>query len=105
MGDDNGPNCQSIYADDVFTCAITTSDFGGSANLITLEMPCYIGDAASHQQTCRSLHPGGVQVVFCDGSVQFIYDEIQLGTGSTSLGVWDLLMLSNDGNIIGTGTY
>ncbi len=105
MGDDNGPNCPSIYADDQFTCDLTTTAFGGSQALVNLGMPCYVGDAGSHQQTARSLHAGGVQVVFCDGSVQFIFDEIQLGTGSTTLGVWDLLNLSNDGYIIGTGTY
>ncbi len=105
MGDDNGPNCASIYADDQFTCDLTTTAFGGSQALVNLGMPCYVGDAGSHQQTARSLHPGGVQVVFCDGSVQFIFDEIQLGTGSTTLGVWDLLNLSCDGQVIAAGMY
>ncbi len=97
MGDDNGPNCMSQEADDTFTCSAVVNFFGGSeVNLIPLGMPCYAGNASSHQQTVRSLHAGGVQVVFCDGSVQWISDAIQLGTGSTTLGVWDLLNLSND---------
>jgi prepilin-type processing-associated H-X9-DG protein len=107
MGDDNGPNCMSQEADDTFTCSAVVNFFGGSeVNLIPLGMPCYAGNASSHQQTARSLHDGGgVQVVFCDGSVQWIGDGIQLGNASTNLGVWDLLNLSTDGYAIDSNSY
>jgi prepilin-type N-terminal cleavage/methylation domain-containing protein/prepilin-type processing-associated H-X9-DG protein len=103
-GDDNGPNCNYILADDVFSCDQVIAALGGTDGtvLIPLGMPCYNGDAASHQQTSRSLHSGGVQVVYCDGSVQWISDTIQLGTGSTNLGVWDMLNLSADGQLFDT---
>ena len=42
------------------------------------------------------MHPGGVQTVFCDGSVHWIDDNIQVGT-ATSLGYWEMLFLSADG--------
>jgi prepilin-type N-terminal cleavage/methylation domain-containing protein len=97
MGDDNGPNCNQPYADDVFTCNTTTNNFGGNQAMINLGMACYVGNAGSHQQTARSMHADGVQVVLCDGSVQFITDAVQLGTDQNHLGVWDMLNLSADG--------
>ena len=95
-GDDNGPNCESPAADDVFSCDQVANSLGGTQILMSLGMPCYVGDAGSHQQDPRSLHPDGVQVVFCDGSVQWIGDSVDLGSGPTSLGVWDMLNLSAD---------
>ena len=51
------------------------------------------------------MHPGGVTTCFCDGSVHFIRDYIQLGTDAAHLGVWDKLNLSNDGFPIDASTY
>ena len=44
-------------------------------------------------QTARSRHPGGVQVTFCDGSVRFINESIQLD-------VWLNLLAMADGNVV-----
>jgi len=46
-----------------------------------------------------------VNMTFCDGSVHFIKDSIEKGTGSGSLGVWDKLNLSNDGFTIDPTSY
>jgi hypothetical protein len=73
---------------------------GGTAGLAALEMPCYTGNNPNVQQTARSMHPCGVNVCLCDGSVRFISDFIELGTSATNLGVWDKLILSNDGQAI-----
>ena len=54
----------------------------------------------SEQQGPRSLHTGGINTCFADGSVHFISDFVQLGTNTNNpanLGVWDKLNLSNDG--------
>ena len=44
----------------------------------------------------RSRHPGGVNTVFCDGSVHFIQDSIDITT-------WRHLGWIADGNAIGSG--
>ena len=105
MGDDGGPDNDTIAADDVFSCDVVANALGGAAALQLLGMPCYTGDAGSHQQTIRSLHVFGAQVVFCDGSVHFISDDIAVGNSSTNLGVWDMLNLSQDGYTFQDGSY
>jgi prepilin-type processing-associated H-X9-DG protein len=53
----------------------------------------------------KSLHPGGVQTVFCDGSVHWIDDGIQVGSGTAYLGYWEMLFLSSDGNNLPQDVY
>ena len=104
-GDDNGPNCNSPLADDVLPCTDIYTAVGGQTNLITLGMACSSGNWPNWQQTVRSLHGGGGNTCFADGSVHFISDFVQLGTGPTSLGVWDKLNLSNDGQPIDASSF
>jgi len=109
-GDDNGPNCTQLKADDVTACSDIASAVGGQASLVEMNMACSYDNAPSNwpnwQQTARSFHPGGVNMCFCDGSVHFISDLIELGTGQgSSLGVWDKLNLSNDGYSIDSSRY
>jgi hypothetical protein len=94
-GDDNGPNY----------CGPTSDDIGGnalqcdSAELQTECMTCYGGaDGASFdQQTARSMHVGGVFVAMCDGSVQFVSDDIETGGPmGPCCSPWDRMMLSQD---------
>jgi prepilin-type N-terminal cleavage/methylation domain-containing protein/prepilin-type processing-associated H-X9-DG protein len=54
-------------------------------------------DVSHHGQvvaSSRSNHPGGTQVVFCDGSVRFVSETIQLG-------IWRALFSRNGGEVIG----
>ena len=62
----------------------------------------------------KSLHPGGVQTVFCDGSVHWIDDNIQVGTppaygagvsANGTIGYWEMLFLSSDGGNIPQDAY
>ena len=107
--DDNGPNCNQTNSDDVMTCTDILAAVGGSptnqANLITLGMSCWTGNTQNVQQGARSMHGAGVYTCFADGSVHFISDFIQLGTSSSSLGVWDKLNLSNDGYPIDASSF
>ena len=44
----------------------------------------------SYQATPRSLHPGGVCVALCDGSVQFVPDTVETsGPHGTTIAAWD----------------
>ena len=95
--DDNGPNCNMPNADNLFTCSDVQAAVGGANQLIALGMSCYSPNGPAWQQTARSMHVGGVFTCFCDGSVHWISDFVQLGTGPNNLGVWDKLNLSNDG--------
>jgi prepilin-type processing-associated H-X9-DG protein len=108
--DDNGPNCAQVWADDCRACTEVQAAVGGEQALVRAGMPCWPGNGPDWQQTARSLHPQGVNVCFCDGSVRFISDFVQLGVqygpqAPSSLGVWDKLNLSNDGETISGSNY
>jgi len=118
IGDDNGPNYNAInanysgnqgYADDCEACSAIEAKVGGAIPLAKLGMSCSQDDWPNWQGTARSMHRDGVNACFADGSTTFISDFIQVGiTGGTApsgLGVWDKLMLSNDGQPIKAGTY
>jgi prepilin-type N-terminal cleavage/methylation domain-containing protein/prepilin-type processing-associated H-X9-DG protein len=116
-GDDNGPNASSLEGDDDMSCndveqALFGSSGAGSEGEILMAragMGC-VGPKGNWQMTSRSLHIGGVNVCMADGSVRFISDFIQLGTdvnppGPNNLGLWDKLLLPDDGQTIGTTNY
>ena len=104
--DDNGPNCTQTWADDTCSCSDVANAFGGGPGLTAMAMPCYTGNNPDVQQTARSMHPGGVNMCMCDGSVHFISDLVDhSGTGGTNLSVWDRLLLSNDGMTIDSNSY
>ena len=106
--DDNGPNCNQTNADDVLTCTDIQTAVGGATNLITLGMSCSTGPWPNWQQTARSMHGGGVNTCFADGSVHWISDFVQTSTGAAAppnLSVWDKLNLSNDGLPIDSSTF
>lgn len=94
-GDDSGPNSCGNTADDVYS---DICDSGGTRNAIAGAecMTCYGG--GFDQQTIRSKHPGGVHVAMCDGSVQFISDDIEVssGIGSSCCTAWDYMIASGD---------
>jgi prepilin-type N-terminal cleavage/methylation domain-containing protein/prepilin-type processing-associated H-X9-DG protein len=105
ISDANGPNCNQLLADDPSTCSDVWNAVGGGSQLAQLGMACWNGNGPNWQQTARSLHTSGVNTCFADGSVHFISDFIQLGTGSGNLGVWDKLNLSNDHFPIDASAY
>jgi prepilin-type N-terminal cleavage/methylation domain-containing protein/prepilin-type processing-associated H-X9-DG protein len=73
-GDDHGPNAPSALADDTVDCTEIEQTID-SPTLTEMVMGC---DTAgmSVQATTRSLHPGGVNMCLCDGSVVFISNDI-----------------------------
>ena len=120
QGDDNGPNSIQPKADDTANCSNIEAQLTGTspqannsvgeAYLIQMGMPCSDDNYGSNnwanwQQTARSMHLGGVFVAFCDGTVRFLDEGVALGTGSTSLGVWDMLNLSTDGQTFDPNSY
>jgi prepilin-type N-terminal cleavage/methylation domain-containing protein/prepilin-type processing-associated H-X9-DG protein len=118
QGDDNGPNAIQPKADDVANCQMIEQQVTGiaaqsgspaEALMMQLGMPCSddngINSWANWQQTARSLHAGGVNVCMADGSVRFIVDFINQGTGSDNLGVWDRLSLSADNDVLDPNSY
>ena len=74
-------------------------------------MGCNQRRTKSTQATARSLHPGGVNVAMCEGSVHFISNDIDHGSNMdpadlgvpddpSKLHVWERLMVSRDGQVI-----
>ena len=102
---DTGPN--NAYGDQTSTCVTTNgaqvrgrrrerSDRAGHG----LRFECLRSQASRP----KSMHSGGVQTVFCDGSVHWIDDSIQLGSGMT-MGYWEMLFLSSDGGSLPQDVY
>ena len=87
-------------------CDSVRAAFGDGAStgsaLIQEGMPCFYGWNTNVQITARSMHSGGVNVAFCDGSIHWISDYIQVVSsgGTSNLSVWDRLNASADGQPI-----
>jgi len=114
----NGPNAPSKDSDQITGCAeIKDPNQGGMSEdqLYAIKMGCQpSGSAGNRRATARSLHDGGVQSVFVDGSVHFIGDYVDIMGDDPSRGpagdppdfsIWDRLMLSNDKQQIRKGMY
>lgn len=99
-GDDNGPNFCGPDADDIAAGAELSGDQALALECMTVSP--YNGN---NQATSRSTHTGGVFIAMCDGSVQFINDDIETsGIWGTCCKPWDHLILSIDGGWTGNTT-
>ena len=99
-GDAPGPNSCGDRSDDIEGCHTA---FNQNPGLYRQEcMQCIEEARPSVQATMRSRHPGGVNTVFCDGSVHFINDHIETGVAfDPNFGsAWDRLAASADGLVI-----
>jgi prepilin-type processing-associated H-X9-DG protein len=67
-----GPN--SMAGDNLTTwwCSVDSGTPDDPSN----NLPCVNGDDSANYASSRSRHPGGVNTVFCDGSVHFISDSV-----------------------------
>ena len=78
-----------------------------------MKMGCnehFVHGAATPQGTVHSMHSGGAQACFADGSVRWISDYVELGWYAINpddyyLGVWDRLNLSLDGQLLDAASY
>ena len=68
----------------------------GSRNAPAMNLPCTPGTTDFNYASPRSHHPGGVSVLFCDGSVHFAPDEIDLT-------IWQSLGWMADGQVTSLG--
>jgi prepilin-type processing-associated H-X9-DG protein len=105
IGDAYGPNNETVAPDDIWACKEVQDAVGGKEALAELGMGCYDGSSNNRQSTARSMHAGGVQTVFCDGSVHFISDFVEVSTNINYASVWDRLLLSNDGQPVSVDDF
>jgi prepilin-type processing-associated H-X9-DG protein len=82
--------------DETQTCYTIASQFP-TRDKLGMPCNCTKGNNNSGGQA-RSLHPGGVNVGFGDGSVKFIKNSI-------ANRVWFSILVSNDGGIVGADQY
>ena len=85
----------------------------GFAQLVQLGMGC----ANNTDSACigpKSQHPGGVLSVFCDGSVHWIDDNIEVGTppgkgagvaANGTIGYYEMLFIVSDGGNVPQDVY
>jgi prepilin-type processing-associated H-X9-DG protein len=108
----NGPNCPQPGSDKIWQCDEVANSVGGLNTLAISGMSCTNG--SNYQATSRSLHEGGIQALFVDGSVHFIGDYVDvskpvsphaLGQPGWIPSVWDRLNLSKDGTTLEPDSY
>jgi prepilin-type N-terminal cleavage/methylation domain-containing protein/prepilin-type processing-associated H-X9-DG protein len=108
-GDAIGPNCAFSNSDDVVTDVSDTPGIcvARTNSLAIAENMSAYATSGFDQATTRSKHPGGVHVAMCDGSVQFINDDIELtacyDATNSCCTAWDWMISSGDGGR--TGNY
>jgi prepilin-type processing-associated H-X9-DG protein len=100
-GDDIGPNYSDAAGDDVHGPGVcgTPGPCSGPGGTGAIEnMSCYETLNGFDQATTRSRHPGGVHLAMCDGSVQFISDDVETNTcySKTCCTAWDYMIMSAD---------
>lgn len=83
---------------------VTNSEPGACVNMPEVNLPCVTGISRQNVSgAARSFHPGGVNSLFADGSVQFIGDSIDSHNSSDPLfpGTWQRLAGICDDQIVG----
>jgi prepilin-type N-terminal cleavage/methylation domain-containing protein/prepilin-type processing-associated H-X9-DG protein len=89
--------CQFVYVaatpntsvpDNLYNLPSFCGSYNG--NLPEQNLPCVPGSGSVNTAAARSRHPGGVNGLLCDGSVQFFNDSIDAG-------LWQSLGWMNDG--------
>jgi len=98
IGDCTVPNDRNEYSDDIENCNNVRQRLGtGNTGLGAIRMGCSNDNLPNNwpnwQAQARSLHPGGVQACFGDGSVRTIPNTI-------AQSVWYLLNSREDGKTI-----
>ncbi|MEQ8846777.1 DUF1559 domain-containing protein [Botrimarina sp.] len=94
VGRANGPNDCTPSSDDFPGCFEVLFEVG--FGMLDNEcMPCKGSVGAEGQIGTRSNHAGGVFAAYCDGSVQWIGDDIE--TLEECCSTWDRLILTTDG--------
>jgi prepilin-type N-terminal cleavage/methylation domain-containing protein/prepilin-type processing-associated H-X9-DG protein len=103
-----GSNATTYAGDVTGTCSSvngSASSAGGAVDLVYLGMGCLQTNGGDNRsQGAKSMHPGGIQATFCDGSVHWIDDDIEIGDGTTN-GYWEMLFLSADGGLLSQDVY
>jgi len=105
VGDCTTPNDTNEFSDDIEDCALVRSSLGfnqlsSPPSMGPLKMGCSNDNRPRNwpnwQAQARSLHTGGVNATFADGSVRFIRDDITQET-------WFYLNSRNDGRPLPAG--
>lgn len=102
--DSQGPNSCVPNGDNIFGAPEIIAEFGYQ-QLLAECMSVADSWNRSTQAAPRSLHAGGIQVGFADGSARFISDHIETRTGGWNIeeryfGTWERLTSSADGQVI-----
>ena len=104
-----GPNSCIVGGDNIKGINKVIASIGEDA--LNAECMGAWGGGGSEQAAPRSMHPGGIQVGFTDGSARFIVDSIETHAGGFKLEneedmrTWERLTASSDSQVIDPNAY